>query len=69
MDKREWRLILLHHIKGVSRSLLKKVIKLDPDLVQSYQWSGQQWQEYFHLSEKKLLLLWNSFITDHYRKK
>ncbi|SHN16045.1 DNA-processing protein DprA [Gracilibacillus kekensis] len=53
MDKREWRLIHLHHIKEISRSKLRKVINYEPDLEQIYHWKMEKWQELFKLSDQK----------------
>ncbi|WP_058307827.1 DNA-processing protein DprA [Gracilibacillus massiliensis] len=53
MDKREWRLIHLHHIKGMSRSLLRKVINYDPNLEQIYHWKKEKWQDLFNISDQK----------------
>ncbi len=53
MDKRDWRLIHLHHIQDISRSLLKKIIEKDPDLEQIYQWDSKIWHELFQISHQK----------------
>lgn len=68
MEKQNWHLIHLHHIPGVTRNLLKKVLKKDPALEQIYHWDQNFWLETFHLDNKRATIIYSQLHSKEVKK-
>ncbi|WP_053219681.1 DNA-processing protein DprA [Virgibacillus senegalensis] len=57
MKKFRLKLLHLHRCRGATRSLIKRMISVDPDLAGLYDYTLSDFREYFSLSDKRAVVL------------
>ncbi|WP_138414860.1 DNA-processing protein DprA [Aquibacillus sediminis] len=58
MDKRKLTLLHLHRARGVTRVLIRNILRKDSQLTDVYRWTSHQWQQYFSLDSSRASIIY-----------